>query len=152
MESYLSKNAFPVNFAVFLEHVSFKTSGNESCCFAVNLQCVELITASIYLLKVNNRNTRTSCEIYSKLTIKTPERPHWRCSGVFIVNFERNFSSCSSISIVNFAQVIAGWDVIMTANIYFQTSFKKLSSYPVGVIKNVDRMSVIIHLEEFNNC
>ena len=23
-----------------------------------------------------------------KLTIKTPERHHWRCSGVFIVNFE----------------------------------------------------------------
>ena len=37
--------------------------------------------------KVNNRNTRTS-EICSKLTIKTPERRHWRRSGVFIVNFE----------------------------------------------------------------
>ena len=28
----------------------------------------------IYLLKINNRNTRTRCEICSKLTIKTPER------------------------------------------------------------------------------
>ena len=28
----------------------------------------------IYLLKVNNRNTTTRCEICSKLTIKTPER------------------------------------------------------------------------------
>ena len=28
----------------------------------------------IHLLKVNNRNTRTRCEICSKLTIKTPER------------------------------------------------------------------------------
>ena len=28
----------------------------------------------IYLFKVNNRNTRTRCEICSKLTIKTPER------------------------------------------------------------------------------
>ena len=27
--------------------------------------------ASNYLFKVNNRNTRTRCEIYSKLTIKT---------------------------------------------------------------------------------
>ena len=27
----------------------------------------------IYLLKVNNRTTRTRCEIFSKLTIKTPE-------------------------------------------------------------------------------
>ena len=32
----------------------------------------------IYLLKVNNRNTRTRCEICSKLRIKTPERRHWR--------------------------------------------------------------------------
>ena len=32
----------------------------------------------IYLLKVNNRNTRARCEICSKLTIKTPERCHWR--------------------------------------------------------------------------
>ena len=29
--------------------------------------------AGIYLLKVNNRSTRTSCEICSKLTIKTLE-------------------------------------------------------------------------------
>ena len=28
----------------------------------------------IYLLQVNNRNTRIRCEICSKLTIKTPER------------------------------------------------------------------------------
>ena len=40
----------------------------------------------IYLLKVINRNTRTKCEICSKLTIKTPERRHWHRSGVFIVN------------------------------------------------------------------
>ena len=44
--------------------------------------------ADIYLLKVNNRNTRTRCEICSKLTINTPESRHWRRSGVFIVNFE----------------------------------------------------------------
>ena len=43
---------------------------------------------SIYLFKFNNRNTRPRCEICSKLTIKTPERRHWRRSGVFIVNFE----------------------------------------------------------------
>ena len=42
----------------------------------------------IYLFKVNNRLTRTLFEICSKLTIKIPERLHWRLSGVFIVNFE----------------------------------------------------------------
>ena len=40
------------------------------------------------ILKVNNKNTRIRCEICSKLTIKTPQRHHWRRSGVFIVNFE----------------------------------------------------------------
>ena len=44
--------------------------------------------AGVYLLKVNNRNTRTRCEICSKLTIKTPEQRHWRRSDVFIVNYE----------------------------------------------------------------
>ena len=42
----------------------------------------------IYLLKVKNRNTRTRCEIYSKLIAKTLERRQWRCSGVFTFNFE----------------------------------------------------------------
>ena len=41
---------------------------------------------AFYLLKVNNKNTRTKCEICSKLTIKIPERGRRR-SGVFIVNF-----------------------------------------------------------------
>ena len=44
--------------------------------------------AGIYLLKVNNRSTRTRCERCSKLTIKIPERHHWRCSGIIIVNSE----------------------------------------------------------------
>ena len=30
--------------------------------------------AGIYLLKVNNTNTRARCEIHSNLTMKTPER------------------------------------------------------------------------------
>ena len=47
----------------------------------------QTLPAGIYLLKVNNRNTRTRCEICSKLTIKTPER-RLASSGVFIVNFE----------------------------------------------------------------
>ena len=45
-------------------------------------------SAVIYLLKVNNGNTRTRCKICSKLTIKRPERRHWRRSVTFIVNFE----------------------------------------------------------------
>ena len=45
--------------------------------------------AGINCFKVNNGKTRTMCEIYSKLTIKTPERRHWRRSSVFIANFEQ---------------------------------------------------------------
>ena len=45
------------------------------------------LLAGIYLLKVNNRNTRTRCKICSKLTLKTPEWRYWHRSGVFIVNF-----------------------------------------------------------------
>ena len=41
------------------------------------------------LVQSQNRNTGKMCEICSKLTIKTPERRHWRRSGVFIVNFEQ---------------------------------------------------------------
>ena len=43
--------------------------------------------AGNYMFKVNNRNTRTRCEICSELTIKIPERRQWR-SGIFIFNFE----------------------------------------------------------------
>ena len=32
--------------------------------------------AGNYMFKVNNRNTRTRCEICSKLTINIPERRH----------------------------------------------------------------------------
>ena len=55
------------------------------------------MTVGSYVFKVNNTNTRTSCEICSKLTIKTPKRRQWRCSVVFIVNFD-NISYTSYIS------------------------------------------------------
>ena len=32
------------------------------------------------MFKVNNRNTRTRCEICSKLTVKIPKRRHWLCT------------------------------------------------------------------------
>ena len=56
-----------------------------------------LIPVDIYLFKVNNRNTRTRCEICSKLTIKIQEQREY-------------FTPCSSVSIVNFEQVNADWD------------------------------------------
>ena len=49
---------------------------------------IRLYPVGIYMFKFNDRNTRTKCEICSKLTIKTPERWQWRRSGFFIVSFE----------------------------------------------------------------
>ena len=42
-------------------------------------------SADIYLLKVNNRNTRTRCEICSNLTIKILERRQWHLVLVFLL-------------------------------------------------------------------
>ena len=64
------------------------------------------------MFKVNNRNTRTRCEICTKLTIKTPEQHHWHCSGVFIVNFVHiSHLILSSVSVVNFERANANWAV-----------------------------------------
>ena len=42
--------------------------------------------AGIYLLKANNRNTRTRCEICSKLTIKLPEQRQWPITLLLTLN------------------------------------------------------------------
>ena len=55
--------------------------------------------AGNYMFKVNNRNTRTRCEICSKLTIKT------------------HFTPCSSVSIVNFEHLNAGWVILTEKNL-----------------------------------
>ena len=60
--------------------------------------------AGIYMFKVNNRNIRTRCEIWSKLAIKTP------------------FTPCSSVSIINFEHVNTGWDSKERTAIFQNTS------------------------------
>ena len=59
-----------------------ETKNSQQSCFTA-LNRYEVFPASIYLLKVNNRNTRTRRELCSKLTIR-----HWHRPGIFIVNFE----------------------------------------------------------------
>ena len=66
-------------------------------------------------LKVN-RNTRTKCEIYSKLTIKTP---------------------CSSVSIVNFEHVIACWMI-------YQKLLKMRRSYFCPKLSGVAILSLLL--------
>ena len=66
-----------------------RTCGSGCVKFHSNTKTVfKSLLAGIYLLKVNNRNTRTRCETCSKLTIETPEGHHKCYFGVFIVNFE----------------------------------------------------------------
>ena len=89
------------------------------------LGCSRHFPAGNYMFKVNIRNTRASCEICSKLAIKTLERRQWRHSGVFIVNFNSEhifhlnlfllstlniFHTFFSVSYVDFEQVnFVGW-------------------------------------------
>ena len=49
---------------------------------------ISITPTSNDMLKVNYRNARPRCEMFSNLAIKTPERRQWCHSGAFIVNFE----------------------------------------------------------------
>ena len=67
LELLLFQKTLPSIAATFSEEVLFTTY------FFRRVTPLIIIPASIYLLKVNNRNTRTRCEICSKLTIKILE-------------------------------------------------------------------------------
>ena len=69
--------------------------------------------ASNYTFKVNNRNTRTRCEICSKLTRKTPERCRWRGSGVFMFNFEHILHLALVFLLLLFEQANTGWKSLL---------------------------------------
>ena len=73
----------------------------ESKRFSERYTLIHNYPAGMYLLKVINRNTRTRCEIYSKLTIKLPEQRR--------LSHLSYFTPCSIVSIVNFEHVITGW-------------------------------------------
>ena len=45
--------------------------------------------AGIYVIKVNDENTRTIFQTSSEFTMKTPERHQWCRFIVFIINFEK---------------------------------------------------------------
>ena len=70
-----------------------------------------IFPAGIYLLKVNNRNNRTRCEICLKLTVKTSEQRQWRRFGVILVSLLLTLSTpFSTVSIVKLEQANADWD------------------------------------------
>ena len=97
-----------------------------------NMMLISLLVdspADIYLLKFNNKSTRTRCEICSKLTIKIPTRRHRRRSGIFIVNFEH----VSHLILV----FIAGWVVIWP---------KRLKSIFIQIKNNEELQHDVINL------
>ena len=71
---------------------------------------LEACPAMMYLLKVNNRNTK-ECEICSELTIKIPERRQWRDVVLVILLLNLNIfcNFFCSVSIIDFGQVNADW-------------------------------------------
>ena len=75
----------------------------------IPLRQASFYSAGNYKFKVSNRNTRTRCEICSKLTIKTQERRHWLCCSVFIVNYEYIPPFVLVFLLFNFEHVNAGW-------------------------------------------
>ena len=85
---YLGGNDFDT-IAVLISVIvdNFSHYSHRSVTFIILIFLNDIFPLGIYLLKVNNGNTRIRSKIYSKLTIRTLERSHWR-SSVFIVNFE----------------------------------------------------------------
>ena len=80
-------------------------------CTAKTLQPLHrLIPAGNHMFEVNNRNTRTRCEICPKLAIKIPERHQWRSSGIFIVNFGHISHLVLVFLLLTLKQVNAGWN------------------------------------------
>ena len=73
-------------YIVLVELVLYRTDLIEVCT-EKNLFNAGFLAAN-YMFKVKNKNTRTRCEMCSKLTITIPEWCQWRHSDVFIVNFE----------------------------------------------------------------
>ena len=66
-----------VSTSFFLEKAAGKMSVFRVILFCISCNQNEYgDPVNICLFKVNNRNTRKRCEIYSKLTIKASERHH----------------------------------------------------------------------------
>ena len=87
------------------------------------------VSEGIYLLKVNNRNTRTRCKICSKLTIKSPKRHQNDAIGLVLVCLLLTLNilhTYSIVSIVNFEHVIAGWERYPSASIIDSVKYESI--------------------------
>ena len=94
--------------------------------FIVVLEYISVIwdPAGIYRLKINNSNTRASCEICSKSTIKVPGQ--LRRFGVFIANFEQIFHVVLVFLLLPLLHVIACLVCFLPRNTKLITKFKQV--------------------------
>ena len=83
---------------------------------------VSIYPTNIYLFKFNHRYSRKRCEIYSKLTIKAPERRHWHISHLFLMflSLTLNKSVLAGIEVISFAVLyLATFTLTLTAAVYY---------------------------------
>ena len=82
-------------------------------CFLTEMVSWVFYPAGIYLLKADKRNTRTRCEICSKLPIKTLERRYWHHSVSdaidIILTFTVNFEHSSHLPLVFLLLTLSMW-------------------------------------------
>ena len=68
---------------------------------------------NVYFSKSTIETLERGVKICSKLTIKTPDRLHWRRPDIYIVNFEHISYPFFSASIVAFEQVNASCEIYL---------------------------------------
>ena len=70
-----------MNIAKFLRTQFYKASPVAASSSSSRVTNAGIVRDKVTCSKLNNRSTRATCEIRSKLTIKTPERRHVCVSG-----------------------------------------------------------------------
>ena len=78
--------------------------------------CINCYPAGNCMFKVNDRNTRTRCDICSKLTIKTPERRQESFWCLYCQLWTYS-TPCFSLPVVNFEQVNTSWKLVFPSNL-----------------------------------
>ena len=69
------------------------------------------IPAGIYLFNVNNENTRTTSDICSEFTIKTPEQRQWR--RLYVIRLFQIISKEKEMDFLNFFHALSEYQKIV---------------------------------------
>ena len=94
---------------------------------------------SIYLLKVNKRNTRTRCEKYSKFTIKTPND----VIGVFLVYLLLTLNILHTLLYVFYCYLWTCHCRLLGYYLHFTLFHRKISSSLIHMKLSFQRFSLL---------